>query len=114
MRVILQLPGVSFRSGCAQPDQWKQQGDIFTINDHGTEYYPAFGLEREAGYRPYSVMSKIIDIFKDDKDEWGMAVWFQSVNGYLGGLKPQNLIATDPDLVIDAALDEGQGVMHGQ
>lgn len=110
---ILQLPGVSPRSGCAQPDQWKQQGKIFTINDHGTEYYPAFGLEKEAGYQPYRVMSKIIDVFKDDKGGWGMAVWFQSVNSYLGGLKPQDLIATDPDLVIEAALDEVQGVMHG-
>jgi hypothetical protein len=110
---ILQLPGVSSRSDCAQPAQWKQQGDIFTINDHGTEYYPLFGLEKEAGYRPYSVMSKIIDIFKGDKHGWGMAVWFQSVNSYLGGEKPQALIGSDPDLVIDAALDEVQGVMHG-
>ncbi len=110
---ILQLLGVSSRSGCAQPDQWKQQGDIFTINDHGTEYYPAFGLEKEAGYRPYSVMSTIIDILKDNKVGWGMAIWFQSVNSYLGGEKPQDLVATAPDLVIEAALDEVQGVMHG-
>ncbi|QHD48579.1 hypothetical protein KF947_13620 [Halomonas sp. FeN2] len=110
---ILHLPGVSSRSDCVHPAQWKQQGDIFTINDHGTEYYPAFGLEKDAGYRPYRVMSKIIDIFKDDKSGWGMAFWFQSANSYLGGLKPQNLIATDPDLVIDAALDEVQEILHG-
>ena len=110
---ILQLPGVSSCSDCAQPAQWKQQGKIFTINDYGTEYYPAFGLEKNAGYRPYSVMSKIIVIFKDNKDGWGMAYWFQSVNSYLGGEKPQALIGTDPDLVIDAALDEVRGVTHG-
>ncbi len=110
---ILQLQGVSSHSGCAQPAQWKQQDEIFTINDHGTEYYPAFGLEKEAGYQPYSVMSKIIDIFKDDKDGWGMAIWFQSVNSYLGREKPQALIGSDPDLVINAAIDEVQGVKHG-
>lgn len=110
---ILQLPGISSRSDCAQPVQWKQQRNIFTVNDHGTEYYPVFGLEKEAGYQPYSVMSKVIDIFKDDKNGWGMAFWFQSANGYLGGLKPQDLIATDPDLVIDAALDELQEILHG-
>ncbi|UYV18974.1 hypothetical protein K1Y77_16255 [Halomonas qaidamensis] len=109
---IFQLPGSSC-SDCAQPAQWKQQGDIFTITDHGTEYYPAFALEKEAGYRPYRVMSKIIDIFKDDKSGWGMAFWFQSANSYLGGLRPHDLIATDPDLVIDAALDEVQGILHG-
>lgn len=110
---IVQMPGVSSRSDCAQPAQWKQQGETFTINDHGTEYYPAFGLEKEAGYQPYCVMSKIIDIFKEDKNGWGMAVWFQSVNSYLGGEKPQALIGSEPDLVIEAALDEVQGVMHG-
>lgn len=110
---ILQLPGFSSRSDCVHPAQWKQQGDIFTINDHGTEYYPAFGLKKDAGYRPYRVMSKIIDIFKDDKSGWGMAFWFQSANSYLGGLKPQNLIVKDPDLVIDAALDEVQEILHG-
>tara|TARA_R110002124_G_scaffold138003_1_gene301245 strand:+ start:130 stop:627 length:498 start_codon:yes stop_codon:yes gene_type:complete len=110
---ILQLSGVSSRSDCAHPAQWKQQGDIFTINDRGTEYYPAFGLEKNAGYLPYPVMSKIIDIFKDDKSGWGMAFWFQSANSYLGGLKPQNLIAKDPDLVIEAALDEVQEILHG-
>ncbi|MBE0401856.1 hypothetical protein EI168_17385 [Halomonas sp. FME1] len=110
---ILQLPGVRSRGDSVHPAQWKQQGDIFTINDHGTDYYPAFGLEKDAGYRPYRVMSKIIDIFKEDKDGWGMAFWFQSINSYLGGLRPQDLIATDPDLVIDAALDEVRGVTHG-
>ena len=110
---ILQLHGVSSRSDCAQPAQWKQQGDIFTINDHGTEYYPAFGLEKEAGYRPYRVMSKIIDILKDHKDGWEMAFWFQSVNSYLGGLRPQDLMATDPNLIVDAAFDEVLGINHG-
>lgn len=71
------------------------------------------GLEKGAGYRPYRVMSKIIGIFKDDKSGWGMAFWFQSANSYLDGLKPQDLIVTDPDLVIDAALDELQEIMHG-
>ncbi|TDV88019.1 hypothetical protein BDK62_13010 [Halomonas alkaliantarctica] len=110
---ILQLSGVRSRGDSVHPAQWKQQGDIFTINDHGTDYYPVFGLEKDAGYRPYRVMSKIIDIFKEDKDGWGMAYWFQSINSYLGGKKPQALIGTDPDLVIEAALDEVQGVTHG-
>lgn len=110
---IVQLIGVSSCSDCSQPAQWNQEGDIFTINDHGTDYHPAFGLEKEAGYRPYSVMSKIVDIFKDDKDGWGMAYWFQSINSYLGGKKPQALIGSDPDLVIEATLDEVRGVTHG-
>lgn len=110
---ILQLSGIHSRVDSVHPAQWKQQGDIFTVNDHGTDYYPAFGLEKDAGYRPYRVMSTIIDIFKDDKNGWGMAYWFQSINSYLGGNKPQALIGTNPDLVVDAALDEVRGSTHG-
>ena len=38
---------------------------------------------------------------------------FQSVNGFLGGKRPQDLLATDPDRVIAAARDEVLGVLHG-
>ncbi|CDG52303.1 conserved hypothetical protein [Halomonas sp. A3H3] len=110
---ILQLLGAHSCSDGFEPTTWKSQGDIFTIVYNGTEYYPMFGLEKEAGYRPYSVMSKIIYIFKDDKDGWGMAFWFQSVNSYLGGKRPQDIIATAPDPIIDAALDEVRCVTHG-
>lgn len=110
---ILQLLGANSCSDVLQPTTWKSEGDIFTINDQGTEYYPAFGLEKEAGYLPYSVMSKIIYIFKDDKDGWGMAFWFLSANSYLGGERPQDMLDTAPDLIIDAAFDEVRQVAHG-
>lgn len=110
---ILQLLGANSCSEDSQPTTWKSQGYIFTINDQGTEYYPAFGLEKEAGYRPYSVISKIIYIFKDVKDGWGMAFWFQSANSYLSGERPQDMLDTAPDLIIDAAFDEVRQVAHG-
>tara|TARA_R110002020_G_scaffold26307_8_gene84987 strand:+ start:12085 stop:12510 length:426 start_codon:yes stop_codon:yes gene_type:complete len=110
---ILQLPGADSFSDGFEPIMWKSQGDIFTIIEQGTEYYPAFGLQKEIGYRPYNVMSKIIYIFKDYKDGWGMALWFQSVNSYLGGKRPQDIMVTDPDLIIKAAFDEIRCVTHG-
>lgn len=42
-----------------------------------------------------------------------MAFWFLSANSFLGGKRPQDMLATQPDLVIDAARDEVQGVAHG-
>ena len=60
-----------------------------------------------------SFMADVIGILAGHKDGWGMAYWFQSVNGFLGGKRPQDLLATDPDRVIAAARDEVQGVLHG-
>jgi len=58
-------------------------------------------------------VADVIGILAGHKDGWGMAYWFQSVNGFLGGKRPQDLLATDPDRVIAAARDEVLGVLHG-
>jgi hypothetical protein len=42
-----------------------------------------------------------------------MAYWLHSVNSFLGGNRPQDLLATTPERVIEAALDEVQEVAHG-
>lgn len=107
------LAGFSSRNTSAQPNKWKARGLIFAINFRGTDYYPAFGLDRELNFRPIKGLARVIEIFAGHKDDWGMAFWFQSVNSFLGGKKPQDLLASRPDLVIDAALDEVQGVVHG-
>ena len=55
----------------------------------------------------------VIDTFAEYKDGWGMAYWLHSVNSFLGGNRPQDLLATTPERVIEAALDEVQEVAHG-
>ena len=42
-----------------------------------------------------------------------MAYWFRSDNSFLGGKRPQDLLASAPDQVIAAALDEIHGIVHG-
>ncbi|MEL7896516.1 MULTISPECIES: hypothetical protein [Vreelandella] len=110
---ISKLAGYSVSNPSSQPNRWKKQGAIFAINFNGTDYYPTFALDENANYRPYKAMMDIIAIFKGHKSEWGMAFWFQSINSFLGGKRPQNLLASDPGRVIEAALDEIQGVLHG-
>lgn len=110
---ISKLAGYSLSNPSAQPNRWKKQAAIFAIKFNGTDYYPTFALDKDADYRPYKAMADIIAIFKGHKSEWGMAFWFQSVNSYLGGKRPQDLLASEPERVIEAALDEIQGVLHG-
>lgn len=110
---IAKLAGLSSRNPSAQPNKWKKQGQIFAIKEKGVDYFPLYGLDREANYRPVKALAKIIEIFNAHKDDWGMAYWFHSDNSFLGGARPQDLLASAPERVIEAAMDEIQEVAHG-
>ncbi|WP_288473513.1 hypothetical protein, partial [uncultured Pseudomonas sp.] len=110
---LAQLAGLSTRNPSAQPNKWKKQGQIFAISHNGIDYFPGYGLNAEAGFRPLKPLAKVIEVFTGHKDGWGMAYWFRSENGYLGGKRPQDLLASAPQRVIAAAEDEIQEVAHG-
>ncbi|MEW5788823.1 MAG: hypothetical protein AB1899_13315 [Pseudomonadota bacterium] len=110
---IAQLAGLSTRNPSAQPNKWKKQGQIFAISHGGVDYFPGYGLDRDAGFRPVKALARIIEIFSGHKDGWGMAYWFRSDNSFLGGKKPQDLLASAPERVAEAARDEVQEIAHG-
>nr|WP_321329829.1 hypothetical protein [Alcaligenes faecalis] len=110
---VAQLAELSTRNPSAQPNKWKKQGQIFAINHGGVDYFPGYGLDRNAGFRPSKAMAKVIEILARNKDSWGMAYWFRSDNSFLGGKKPQDLLASEPERVIEAAMDEVQEISHG-
>lgn len=110
---IAQLAGLSTRNPSAQPNKWKKQGLIFAINHGGVDYFPGYGLDRDAGFRPVKALAKVIETLGVCKDAWGMAYWFRSDNSFLGGKRPQDLLASAPERVIEAARDEIQEVLHG-
>ena len=109
---IAQLAGLSTRNPSAQPNKRKKQSQIFAIHNGGIDYFPSYGLSSDAGFRPLKSLAKVIEAFAGHKDGWGMAYWFSSQNSFLGGKRPQDLLASAPDSVIAAALDEIQGVAH--
>jgi hypothetical protein len=110
---VAQLAELSTSNTSSQPNKWKNKGQIFAISHKGVDYFPGYGLDREAGFRPIKAMAKVIDAFQGHKSGWGMAYWFCSDNSFLGGKRPQDLLATAPERVIEAALDEVQEVAHG-
>jgi hypothetical protein len=110
---VTQLAGFSPRNPSAQPNKWKRLGLIFAISHGGIDYYPGYGLDRNAGFRPLKDLARVIEVFAGHKDGWGMAYWFRSENSFLGGKRPQDLIASEPERVIDAAKDEVQDIAHG-
>lgn len=110
---VAELAGLSTRNPSAQPNKWKKQGAIFAIHHAGVDYFPGFGLDREAGFRPLKDLARIIEIFRGHRDSWEMAYWFASANSFLGAKRPQDLLAKAPQRVIAAAEDEVQGIVHG-
>jgi hypothetical protein len=109
---IAEQAGFSASNPSAQPNRWKKDGLIFAIHHQNTDYFPAYGLD-PATFRPITAMAEVLAAFKDSKDAWGLAYWFSSVNSFLGGRRPQDLLRTATDDVIAAAKDELAGVAHG-
>ncbi len=95
------------------PNEWLSKGIIFSISNDETELFPLYALNSNAGYVLSKELVNIIEVFRERKDGWGMAYWFGSGNGFLGGRRPQDLLHTDPEAVLAAAKDEVMGIAHG-
>lgn len=110
---IASVAGFSASNPSTQPNKWKREGAIFAIRHNGIDYFPSYGLDPQSGYRPRKAMARILDTFADSKDGWGLSYWFMSANSFLGGKRPRDLLASEPERVIAAAADEREGVLHG-
>lgn len=108
---VAQVAGLSSTNPSAQPNKWKKNRWIFAIHHQGLDYFPSYGLDGEG--RPLKSMAEVLKVFGDRKDAWGLAYWFTAVNSFLGGKRPQDVLADDPARVIAAAEDEIEGVLHG-
>jgi hypothetical protein len=109
---VARLAGYSATNPSSQPNRWKKAGLLFAVQHKGTDYYPLYALDPRNSYKPYPAVASVISTLKD-KDPWGLAFWFASLNGYLGGKRPQDLLATHPDRILLAAEDEAAGLQHG-
>jgi hypothetical protein len=110
---LAELAGLSSTNPSTQPNKWKREHRIFAINHNGIDYFPGYGLDAEAGWRPRKNLKPVLEVFGDNKDGWGLAYWFLSANSFLGGRRPQDVLAAEPERVLAAAKDEVEGVAHG-
>ena len=95
------------------PKESLSTGVIFSIRNEETELFPLYALNPNAGYELAKVLANIIEVFRERKDGWGMAYWFGSANGFLGGRRPQDILHTDPEAVLAGAKDEVMSITHG-
>lgn len=110
---IAKLGEFTSNNPSSQPNKWKREKRIFAIRHNGSDYFPVYGLDKDAAFRPLPAMKNVITVLCSEKSGWGMAYWFASVNSYLGGKRPQDLISKDPQRVVAAAENEVAGITHG-
>jgi hypothetical protein len=109
---ISKLAAGSVKNPSGALNRWKQKRQIFAIEMKGIDYYPIYALSPEDGYKPYAEMSEILEVLRE-KTPWGLAFWFESSNGYLGGRAPRELMKSDRRAVLAAAKNEAVGIQHG-
>jgi len=86
--------------------RWKSEGCIVSVEHEGAEYFPPFALDPDAGYRPYPVMAEVIRILRQARSwsgTWAFASWLIGLNSFLDDQRPRDLLALDPEWVIEAA-----------
>ncbi|NDJ57333.1 DUF2384 domain-containing protein [Enterobacteriaceae bacterium 4M9] len=110
-RDVSERAGLAASNPSAGPNRWKAKKRIFAVPVNGRDYYPAYALDE--GSAPLPVISQLLALFGDRKTPWGLAVWLGSDNGWLGGRKPKDVLASEPDAVLAAAEQELQGPVHG-
>lgn len=89
-------------------EAWKAEGRIFWVVHEGTEYFPLFALDPDADYRPYPAVAAVHAILPapcEGWSRWALASWFICSNSFLDDQRPMDLLAFEPDWVIDAAKD---------
>lgn len=110
---ISDMVGFKSTNKSAGPAKWKASNKIFSVRYRSEELFPIYALDKSNGFNPVSGLKPILELFKGVKDSWGIAYWFAGANGFLGGTPPQDLLQSEPALVLEAAKDELQGVTHG-
>ncbi|MHC2467410.1 helix-turn-helix domain-containing protein [Bradyrhizobium embrapense] len=101
---LAEIAGLCARS--AQPNKWRKDGLIFAVRHRGVNYFPGYAFGPSTDYRPAKGLARVLKVFSGKKDDWGIAYWLASVNSFLGGKRPQDLLISKPDSVVAAAEDE--------
>ena len=87
--------------------RWKAEGRIFSVEYEGTEYFPAFALDSLTGYQPYPALAEALRMLNAGHwcNDWAVATWFIGLSSFMDDQRPKDLLASDPEWVIEAAKD---------
>jgi len=96
----------------ALADNWRKRRQVFAVPHpdkaaRERDIYPAFQFDNG---KPIKAVQEILNAFDGRKAPWKLALWFTSNNGALpGSARPVDLLASDPQTVVQAAWHDAQG-----
>ena len=99
--------GQANRSGAA--NRWKQRHKIFALQHEGQDHYPRYLLDEH--FRPLPAAEQVLQEL-EGFSAGRLASWFESRNGLLGGERPRDVIASDPNRVVEAARRSLEAEQH--
>ncbi|THJ45044.1 hypothetical protein [Aeromonas veronii] len=107
---ICELAGITVKNPSSTPHKWKSSGRIFALTSEKKDLYPgyAFGIDG----KPLPVMKTVLQHFAGRKVPLAIALWFCSANSWLNGARPQDVLASQPELVTHAAAMEVAAIEH--
>jgi hypothetical protein len=104
------MPGtISTKPGDLEPIQARQAQLLAeAVNHQGRSVYPAFQFDEEG--RPRPVVADVLATLGQQSQGWELALWFTSVNGWVDGRRPVDLLSSEPAEVALAAEREAEGL----
>lgn len=93
-------------------DNWRKRRQVFAVphpdkSARERDVYPAFQF---VDHKPIKAVQGVLAAFGERKAPWKLALWFTSNNGWLpGSARPVDLLASDPEMVIEAARRDATG-----
>jgi hypothetical protein len=102
--------GVAPSNPHARASRLLNEGKVFAIERAGRKEFPRYAFD--ALGNPYPVVREVLQVFAG----WSalrVASWFESAGAALDGKRPRELLELDPQAVVRAAKEHGEGPVHG-
>lgn len=88
---------------CERLRQWEEQRRLFSLHAAGERRYASYCFGPDVAPRP--VIAEVMRVLAPIS-ACGVAAFFESTSSFLGGRRPRELTALDPQAVIAAALNK--------
>lgn len=103
---IADLAGSQASNRAATANRWRTENRVVAVPWRDELLYPGFQFTAEG--RPYPAVKRALEWLRSDPQtsDWQAALWFAAPTGWLGGRRPVDVLADDPDAVVQAARRE--------
>ena len=80
--------------------RWLKEGRVFAVSSPQGRQFPTFQFDDGT---PRPVIARVLAALHGQLRGWELLLWFTGSSGFLDGARPVDLLASDPDAVVDAA-----------